>query len=193
MNPEVNWFFNEKTKWQDEYNALRDIFLRSELSEELKWGCPCYTLDGKNVALIHGFKEYCAILFHKGVLLKDKSKLLIQQTKKVQSARQMRFTHLDEIEKKEKTIIAYIKEAIEIEKSGLKVELKKTADYEIPTEFNTVLKEMPELKKAFEALTPGRQRGYLLFFSSAKQSKTRENRIKKSIRKILDGKGLDDQ
>ena len=193
MNPEVNWFFNEKTKWQDEYNALRDIFLRSELSEELKWGCPCYTLDGKNVALIHGFKEYCAILFHKGVLLKDKSKLLIQQTKKVQSARQMRFTHLDEIEKKEKTIIAYIKEAIEIEKLGLKVELKKTADYEMPTEFNTVLKEMPELKKAFEALTPGRQRGYLLFFSSAKQSKTRENRIKKSIQKILDGKGLDDQ
>jgi len=193
MNPEVNWFFNEKTKWQDEYNALRDIFLRSELSEELKWGCPCYTLDGKNVALIHGFKEYCAILFHKGVLLKDKSKLLIQQTKKVQSARQMRFTHLDEIEKKEKTIIAYIKEAIEIEKLGLKVELKKTADYEMPTEFNTVLKEMPELKKAFEALTPGRQRGYLLLFSSAKHSKTRENRIKKSIQKILDGKGLDDQ
>lgn len=193
MNPEVNWFFNEKTKWQDEYNALRDIFLRSELSEELKWGCPCYALDGKNVALIHGFKEYCAILFHKGVLLKDKNKLLIQQTKKVQSARQMRFTHLDEIEKKEKTIIAYIKEAIEIEKLGLKVELKKTADYEMPTEFNTVLKEMPELKKAFEALTPGRQRGYLLFFSSAKQSKTRENRIEKSIQKILDGKGLDDQ
>lgn len=192
MNPDVNWFFERKTKWQDEYNALRDILLESELSEELKWGCPCYTLDGKNVALIHGFKEYCALLFHKGALLKDKNKLLIQQTKNVQSARQMRFTSLDEIKKEEKTIIAYIKEAIEVEKSGLKVKLKKTTEYEIPEEFRTALKEIPGLKKAFEALTPGRQRGYLLLFSSARQDRTREDRVEKSIRKILDGKGLND-
>lgn len=192
MNPDVNWFFERKTKWQDEYNALRDILLESELSEELKWGCPCYTLDGKNVALIHGFKEYCALLFHKGALLKDKNKLLIQQTKNVQSARQMRFTSLGEIEKGKKTIIAYIKEAIEVEKSGLKVKLKKTTEYEIPEKFRTALKEIPGLKKAFEALTPGRQRGYLLFFSAARQDRTREDRVEKSIRKILDGKGLSD-
>ncbi len=192
MNLKVNWFFDKKTKWQAEYNALRGILLECDLTEELKWGCPCYTFNDKNIAIIHGFKEYCAILFHKGALLKDKNKILVQQTENVQSARQFRFKSLDEIEKNEKIIFAYIKEAIEVEKAGLKVELKKTAEYDIPLEFKMALEEMPELKKAFYALTPGRQRGYLLYFSSAKQAKTRESRIEKYIPEILKGNGLDD-
>lgn len=192
MNPVVDWFFEKKTKWQDEYSALRSIILKTELSEELKWGCPCYTLNGNNVVLIHGFKEYCAILFHKGVLLKDNSNLLIQQTENVQSARQLRFKSLKEIKNLESKIITYIKEAIKIEKKGIKVDLKKTTDYKIPIEFKNVLDEMPDVKMAFESLTPGRQRGYLLYFSSAKQPKTRESRIEKQIPKILSGKGLDD-
>jgi uncharacterized protein YdeI (YjbR/CyaY-like superfamily) len=192
MNPKVDWFFDKKTKWQDEYKALRSIILKTKLTEELKWGCPCYTLNGNNVVLIHGFKEYCAILFHKGVLLKDKNNLLIQQTENVQSARQLRFKNLKEIKNLESKIITYIKEAIKIEKTGIKVELKKTTDYKIPIEFKNILDEMSDVKKAFESLTPGRQRGYLLYFSSAKQPKTRESRIEKHIAKILSGKGLDD-
>jgi uncharacterized protein YdeI (YjbR/CyaY-like superfamily) len=192
MNPKVDWFFDKKTKWQDEYKALRSIILKTKLTEELKWGCPCYTLNGNNVVLIHGFKEYCAILFHKGVLLKDKNNLLIQQTENVQSARQLRFKNLKEIKNLESKIITYIKEAIKIEKTGIKVELKKTTDYKIPIEFKNILDEISDVKKAFESLTPGRQRGYLLYFSSAKQPKTRESRIEKHIAKILSGKGLDD-
>ncbi len=192
MNPKVDWYFEKKTKWQDEYSALRSIILKTELTEELKWGCPCYTLNGNNVVLIHGFKEYCAILFHKGVLLKDDSNLLIQQTENVQSARQLRFKSLKEIKNLESKIITYINEAIKIEKTGIKPELKKTTDFKMPIEFKIVLEEMPDVKKAFESLTPGRQRGYLLYFSSAKQAKTRESRIEKHIAKILSGKGLDD-
>jgi uncharacterized protein YdeI (YjbR/CyaY-like superfamily) len=191
-NPETDWFFNKKTKWQYEYNALRSIILQNDLTEELKWGCPCYTINGKNVLLVHGFKEYCAILFHKGALLKDNSNLLIQQTENVQSARQLRFRSLDEIENLESKILAYIKEAIRVEKAGAKVVMKKTAEYKVPVEFKAVLDEMPEVRRAFELLTPGRQRGYLLYFSSARQAKTRESRIEKYVPKILSGKGLDD-
>ncbi|GAB4350199.1 MAG: YdeI family protein [Flammeovirgaceae bacterium] len=192
MNPKVNWFFDKATKWQDAYSELRELILENELNEELKWGCPCYTLDKDNVVLIHGFKDYCALLFMQGALIKDTKNLLVQQTENVQSARQLRFKNLDEVIKNKTTIKSYIKEAITISKSGLKVELKKTTEYKIPEEFQTVLNDMPELKKAFQALTPGRQRGYLLFFSAPKQSKTRESRIEKYIPKILDGQGIDD-
>lgn len=192
MNPQVDWFFNKATKWQEEYNALREIILECNLVEDLKWGCPCYTLNGKNIVLIHGFKEYCAILFHKGALLKDKNKVLVQQTENVQAARQMRFTSLTEIEKQSKLLTVYIKEAIKAEKAGLQVELKKTTAFKVPAEFQTVLEDLPELKMAFLALTPGRQRGYLLYFSAPKQAKTREARIEKYLQHILDGKGLDD-
>lgn len=191
-NPKVDFFFDKDSQWQEEYEKLRTIVLSTGLTEELKWGCPCYTYETKNVVLIHGFKEYCALLFMKGALLKDQQSILIQQTENVQSARQLRFTSIKEIAKLDKTIKAYIKEAIEIEKSGQKVELKKTSEYKMPEEFQLILKEMPDLKKAFNALTPGRQRGYLFFFSQAKQSKTREARIQKYIQQILDGKGLDD-
>lgn len=192
MNPKVNWFFDKATKWQDAYSELRELILENELNEELKWGCPCYTLNKDNVVLIHGFKDYCALLFMQGALIKDTKNLLVQQTENVQSARQLRFKNLDEVIKNKTTIKSYIKEAITISKSGLKVELKKTTEYKIPEEFQTVLNDMPELKKAFQALTPGRQRGYLLFFSAPKQSKTRESRIEKYIPKILDGQGIDD-
>ncbi len=192
MNPKVDWFFNKQTKWQIEYSELREIVLSCGLTEELKWGCPCYTFQKNNVVLIHGFKDYCAFLFHKGALLKDKDAILIQQTENVQSARQIRFRTSKEIEKMKKILKAYIKEAIEIEKSGLKVELKKTTEYKMPVEFKNLLEDMPELKAAFYNLTPGRQRGYLLYFSSAKQVKTREARIEKYVEQILRGKGLDD-
>ena len=192
MNPKVDWFFNKDTKWQQEYELLRELVLDCKLTEELKWGCPCYALDKSNIVLIHGFKDYCALLFMKGVLLKDPKKILIQQTENVQSARQIRFTNLKEIEKLKTTLKTYIKEAIELEKAGLKVELKKPTEFKMAEEFKTALSEMPELKKAFYALTPGRQRGYLLYFSSAKQSKTREARVEKYIPYILDGKGLED-
>ena len=192
MNPEVDWFFNKATKWKEAYNSLREIILECDLDEELKWGCPCYTYNGKNILLIHGFKQYVAILFHKGALLKDKGNVLVQQTENVQSARQLRFTSINEIEKQRKLIITYTREAIQVEKAGLKVELKKTTEYKMPVEFKTVLDDMPELKKAFLLLTPGRQRGYLLYFSSPKQAKTRESRLEKYIPKILEGKGLDD-
>jgi len=192
MNPEVDWFFNKKTKWQEAYDELRQIVLACKLSEELKWGCPCYTYNKNNVVLIHGFKDYCALLFMKGAILKDAKKILVQQTENVQAARQLRFTGNAEIIKMKSVIKLYIKEAITVEKAGLTVELKRTAEYKMPEEFQTVLNEMPELKTAFKKLTPGRQRGYLLHFSSAKQVKTREARIEKYLQKILDGKGLDD-
>ncbi len=192
MNPKVDFFFQKKSPWQKEYGQLREIVNFCKLTEELKWGVPCYTFQNANVVLIHGFKEYCALLFHKGLLLKDKHNLLIQQTKNVQSARQMRFSNVDEINELKEIIIAYIEEAIKIEKAGLKVDLKKVLDYEMPVEFQSALKEMPELKIAFEQLTPGRQKAYLLYFSSAKQPKTRVARIEKYIPIIMAGKGLDD-
>lgn len=192
MNPSVDWFFVKDTKWQDEYTALRTIVLECELKEELKWGCPCYTLNDSNVVLIHGFKDYCALLFMKGSLMKDDKGILIQQTANVQDRRQLRFTTLAEIKKLKKVIKEYIQEAIKIEKSGAKIEFKKTEEFDMPDEFKAVLKEMPDVNAAFKALTPGRQRGYLLHFSAAKQSKTREARIAKYLSKILQGKGLDD-
>lgn len=193
MNPTADFFFNKSTKWQDEYRALRTIALDCGLTEELKWGVPCYTLQNNNIVLIHGFKDYCALLFHKGALLKDEKAILIQQTENVQAARQIRFTSMNEIKRLEKVLKAYIKEAMKVEKAGLKVELKKTSEFKMPDEFRKVLEDVPELKKAFYALTPGRQRGYLLYFSSAKQSKTRESRIEKYFDKILNGKGLEDE
>ena len=192
MNPSVNWFFDKKTKWQEAYQELREIVLSTKLVEELKWGCPCYTLNNNNVVLIHGFKDYCALLFMKGAIMKDPKKLLIQQTENVQAARQIRFTSVEEIIKNKSALRSYIKDAIAIEKSGKKVELKKTTEFKMVEEFQAALKEMKELRIAFEKLTPGRQRGYLLYFSSAKQAKTRNERIEKYIPKILDGKGLDD-
>lgn len=192
MNPKVDWFFNKQTKWQEAYSELRELVLNSGLEEDLKWGCPCYTNGKNNVVLIHGFKDYCALLFMRGVLLKDPRKILVQQTANVQSARQIRFKSVEEILSSKAVIKAYIKEAIAIDKAGLKVELKKTTEYNIPQEFQNVLDDMPELKKAFNTLTPGRQRGYLLYFSLPKQSKTRESRIEKYLDKILSGKGLDD-
>ena len=191
-NPKVDWYFNKERKWQEEVKQLRTIVLSNGLTEELKWGHPCYTLDKNNVVLIHDFKEYCALLFHKGALMKDPKDILIQQTENVQSARQIRFTSLKEIIKLKTTIKAYIKEAIAIEKTGLKVEMKKTSEYKMSEEFKNELNENSELKTAFEALTPGRQRGYLLYFSAPKQSKTRESRVKKYIKQIIDGKGLTD-
>ncbi|MDX2282178.1 MAG: YdeI/OmpD-associated family protein [Saprospiraceae bacterium] len=192
MNPAVDWFFTKKSKWQTAYAELRMLVLDCGLTETLKWGCPCYTHDDNNILLIHGFKDYCALLFMQGALLKDPEGILVQQTQNVQAARQLRFASLEEIEKKQSTILAYIQEAIEMDKAGLKMELKKTSEFAIPEEFQLVLDEMPELKTAFEALTPGRQRGYLLYFSAAKQSKTRTARIEKYLPQILDGKGLED-
>lgn len=191
MNPKANFYFN-KGKWQKETEQLRKIVLDCGLNEELKWGCPCYTLGKSNIVLIHVFKEYCALLLFKGVLLNDPNGILIQQTKNVQSARQIRFTNLKEIIKLAPTLKAYIYEAIEVEKAGLKVALKKTADYEMPEEFKSRLNKMPALEKAFAALTPGRQRAYIFYFSQAKQAKTREARVEKYIKQILSGKGLED-
>lgn len=191
MNPRVDFFF-KSVKWHDEYEQLRMIALDSGLKEELKWGCPCYSLDKKNIVLIHGFKDYCAVLFFKGALLKDPKGILIQQTKNVQSARQVRFTSVKEIIRLGPTLKKYLKEAIDVEKAGLKVTLKKTTDYAVPEEFQVKLAKMPALKKAFAALTPGRQRAYLFYFSQPKQAKTREARIEKYLPQILGGKGLDD-
>jgi uncharacterized protein YdeI (YjbR/CyaY-like superfamily) len=191
-NPKVDWFFKKDTTWKDEYEQLRKIVLDCGLTEELKWGQPCYTLEDNNIVLIHGFKEYCALLFHKGALLKDPKKILIQQTENVQSARQIRFKHLDQIVDMESTLKSYIKEAIKVEKAGLKVAFKKPSEFKMPIEFKNALDAKPALKKAFNALTPGRQRGYLLYFSSAKLAKTREERVKKYSPKILKGKGLED-
>jgi uncharacterized protein YdeI (YjbR/CyaY-like superfamily) len=192
MNSKVDWFFDKATAWQKEYEQLRTICLDCGLIEELKWGCPCYTFDNRNIVLIHGFKEYCALLLFKGALLNDTDGILVQQTENVQSARQIRFTNVREIVKLKKVLKAYIYEAIEVEKAGLKVALKKTSEYKVPEEFQKRLKATPSLKKAFDTLTPGRQRAYLFYFSQPKQSKTRESRIEKSLQQILDGKGLND-
>lgn len=192
MNPEVDWFFNKATKWKEAYSELRALVLGSGLTEELKWGCPCYNNGKSNIVLIHGFKDYCALLFMQGALVKDSKGILIQQTENVQSARQIRFKNVDEIFKMRSTIKSYLKKAIALDKAGLKVELKKTTEYKMPEEFKSVLVDMPELDKAFKALTPGRQRGYLLYFSAPKQVKTRKARIEKYIQHILDGKGLED-
>jgi uncharacterized protein YdeI (YjbR/CyaY-like superfamily) len=192
MNPKVDWFFDKATQWQKEFEKLRSIVLDCGLNEELKWGQPCYTYENSNVVLIHGFKEYCALLFFKGALLGDASGILIQQTENVQSARQIRFTNVKEIVKLEKTLKAYIYEAIEVEKAGLKVVYKKTADYKMPEEFQKKLNKSATLKKAFEALTPGRQKAYIFYFSQAKQAKTREARVEKYVKQILQGKGMED-
>jgi len=192
MNPKVDFYFAKAKKWQAEIEKLRLIVLDCGLTEELKWGCPCYTDQKTNIVLIHVFKEYCALLFFKGALLSDAHHILIQQTKNVQSARQMRFTSTREIAKLEPVIKAYVYEAIEVEKAGLKVEYKKTSEFKIPEEFQNKLDRNKTLKTAFYALTPGRQRAYLFHFSQPKLSKTREARVEKSIKQILKGKGLDD-
>jgi uncharacterized protein YdeI (YjbR/CyaY-like superfamily) len=191
-NPKVDFYFNEAGKWQKEIQQLRTIALGCGLSEELKWGVPCYTYEDSNVVLIHTFKEYCAFLFFKGALLKDPKNILIQQTKNVQAARQVRFTNVQGIDKIKTVLRAYIKEAIEVEKAGLKVNFKKTSEFSIPEEFQNKLDEKPALKKAFQTLTPGRQRAYIFYFSQPKQSKTRETRVEKCIKQILNGKGLND-
>ncbi|HRH49434.1 MAG TPA: YdeI/OmpD-associated family protein [Panacibacter sp.] len=192
MNPEVDFYFEKNEKWKKEIEQLRIIALDCGLNEVLKWGCPCYTYNESNIVLIHVFKEYCAYLFFKGALLNDTSGMLIQQTENVQSARQVRFTDVKEIVKTEKILKAYIYEAVEVEKAGLKVKLKETSDFNIPEEFQNKLEKIPALKKAFNALTPGRQRQYIFYFSQAKQSKTREERIEKYTQQILNGKGLND-
>lgn len=192
MNPKVDAFISRAQKWQAEYEKLRMIILACELTEELKWGVPCYTFEGKNIVLIHGFKEYCAILFVKGALLADPEGILITQTENSQSARQARFTNLQEIVESEAVLGAYIRQAIEVEKAGLKVNYKQIAEFTIPDELQAKFAEMPALKTAFEGLTPGRQRAYLLYFSEPKQAKTREARIEKYRQQILNGKGLND-
>lgn len=191
-NPTVDWFFEKDGQWRTSFAMLRELALDTSLTEELKWGHPCYTLNGKNVFLIHGFNEYCALLFHKGALLKDDHQLLVQQTANVQSARQIRFRSLKEIKDLAPVIRGYMQQAIAVEQIGKKVPLKRTSEFAMPAEFARALKQMPELKKAFDALTPGRQRGYLLHFAGAKQAKTREARIEKNVDRILAGKGLDD-
>ena len=192
MNPKFDLFFTKAKKWKEELEQLRMIILDCGLTEELKWGNPCYTFQNNNIVLIHAFKEYCAILFFKGALLKDSKKILIQQTENVQAARQIRFTNVEQIIKLQPAIKAYIKQAIEVEKAGLKVPLKKTAEFTMPEEFKNKLDKDPALKTAFKSLTPGRQRAYLLHFSQPKQTQTRESRIEKCTPHILNGKGLND-
>lgn len=191
-NPKVDNFINKAKTWQEEYIALRNIVLDCGLTEDYKWMHPCYTLDNKNVVLIHGFKKYCALLFHKGALLKDPKGILIQQTENVQAARQIRFTSVQEIMAMESDLKAYIQQAMEVEKAGLVVSLKTNEDYDMPEELQAKFVELPALKLAFEALTPGRQRAYIFYFSQAKQAKTRVSRIEKYTQQILDGKGLND-
>jgi len=192
MNPKVDAVLSKAKKWQEEFERLRTIILSCGLTEELKWGAPCYTFEERNIVLIHGFKEYCALLFFKGALLKDANGILIQQTENVQSARQIRFTNVREIVKLKPILKAYIHEAIEVEKAGLKVNLKKTKEFKMPEELQNKLDEIPALKTAFYALTPGRQRAYILYFSQPKLARTRESRVEKSVRQILKGKGIDD-
>jgi len=191
-NPKIDPFFAKADKWKEEFQKLRDIVLDCELTEDFKWMHPCYTFQDKNVVLIHGFKEYCALLFHKGALLRDPHGILIQQTENVQAARQIRFTNAQQIDEMQLILKAYIDEAIEVEKAGLQVSYKKNTEYAVPEELQNKFTEIPDLKTAFEALTPGRQRAYLLYFSQPKQSKTRESRIEKYLAHILDGKGIDD-
>jgi uncharacterized protein YdeI (YjbR/CyaY-like superfamily) len=190
--PEVDAYLRKSTTWRKEFETLRTIILGCGLSEQLKWGHPCYTFEKRNIVLIHGFKEYCALLFFKGALLRDADGILIRQTANVQAGRQIRFTDVRDILAMAAILRAYVHEAIEVEKAGLKVKLKKTAEFAIPREFKNKLDEIPALKAAFAGLTPGRQRAYILHFSSPKQSKTRESRIEKCMQQILDGKGLDD-
>ncbi|WP_232372967.1 YdeI/OmpD-associated family protein [Pinibacter aurantiacus] len=190
MNPKADFYFEKDKAWSKETEKLRKIILDCGLTEEVKWGCPCYQYEGTNIVLIHTFKEYCAVLFFKGALLNDPEGILIQQTENVQAQRQIRYTNIKEV--KERILKSYVYEAIEVEKAGLKVQLKKTKEYPVPEEFQAQLNKKPALKKAFEALTPGRQRGYLLYFSQAKQAKTREARIEKYVPQILAGKGLED-
>lgn len=191
-NPKADFFFTKYKKWNGEIELLRKIALDCGLTEELKWGCPCYVFEKKNVVLIHVFKEYCALLFFKGALLKDTDNVLIQQTDNVQAARQIRFTNVKEITKIKAVLKSYIFQAIEIEKAGLKVPMKKATEYKVPEELKNKFGKMPELKAAFDKLTPGRQRGYLLHFAQPKQSKTRESRIEKTVQLIMEGKGLTD-
>ena len=193
MNPKVDFYFEKATAWSRELGQLRTIVLDTGLTEELKWGVPCYTLQGKNVVVIHAFKEYCALLFFKGALLKDTKSILVQQTANVQAARQLRFTSLTDIINRKAVIKAYIYEAIEVENAGLIVPMKKSTEFAIPEEFQKRLDKSATLKKAFSSLTPGRQRGYLLHFAQPKQAKTREARVEKNIPRILQGKGLDDE
>ena len=192
MNPKVDALLSKAEKWQKEFKKLRAIVLGCGLTEELKWGQPCYTFQNKNIVLIHGFKEYCALLFFKGALLKDSKHILIQQTENVQAARQVRFTNAGEIVKLERTLKEYVFQAVEVERAGLKVKKKETSDFKVPEEFQNKLNKVPALKAAFERLTPGRQRSYLFFFSQPKQSKTRVARVEKCMQQILDGKGLND-
>jgi len=192
MNPKVDFYFTKAKKWQEELEQLRMIVLECGLTEELKWGVPCYTFQKSNIVLIHVFKEYCALLFFKGALLNDANGILIQQTKNVQAGRQIRFTNVREIVKMKPVLKDYIYEAIEVEKAGLKVNFKKTTEFIIPEEFQNKLDEIPVLKTAFNALTPGRQRAYILYFSAPKQSKTRESRVEKCMQQILNGNGLND-
>ncbi|UNJ81418.1 YdeI/OmpD-associated family protein [Metabacillus dongyingensis] len=191
-NRKVDGFLRKAKKWKEEFETLRNIVLDCELNEDIKWMHPCYMFENKNIVLIHGFKEYCALLFHKGALLKDPHGILIQQTENVQSARQIRFTNVQEIVEMETILKAYIYEAIEVEKAGLEVNFKKDTEFTIPEELQNKFDEIPALKTAFEALTPGRQRAYILYFSQPKQSKTRESRVEKCMEKILNGKGLND-
>jgi uncharacterized protein YdeI (YjbR/CyaY-like superfamily) len=193
MNPKVDKYLSKAKKWQKEFEKLRMIILDCGLTEELKWGVPCYTFEKRNIVLIHGFKEYCALLFFKGALLKDAKGILIQQTENVQAARQIRFTNVRQIVKMKSILKVYIHEAIEVEKAGLRVNFKKTTDFKIPEEFQNKLDEIPALKTAFDELTPGRQRAYIFYFSAPKQSKTRESRVEKCMLQILNGKGLNDE
>lgn len=193
MNPKTTFFFEKPSPWQACYRLLQKMVLDCGLTEALKWGVPCYTYRNKNVVLMHGFNEYCALLFHKGALLQDPEGILVQQTQNVQSARQLRFTSVKQIQKLEATIKAYIMEAVEVEKAGLQVDLKKTSEFDVPEELLAKFEEDPNFKDAFEALTPGRQRGYLLFFAQAKQSKTRTDRIEKYTQKIFEGKGYQER
>lgn len=193
MQSQAEQFFEKAKRWKEEFQCLREIVCENgSLTEDYKWMHPCYTFQGKNVVLIHGFREYCALLFHKGALLKDTQNILVQQTENVQSARQIRFRNVEAIRRLEPVIRDYIQQAIELQKAGKKVELKKVADYPVPDEFQQALDEDPALQQAFYALTPGRQKGYLFYFNGAKQSATRQTRIEKYYQQILDGKGLDD-
>ena len=191
-NPKVDKFISRAGKWHEEFKKLRTIILDCGLTEELKWGCPCYTLENRNVVLMHGFKEYCALLFFKGALMNDNEGILVQQTRNVQAGRQIRFTNVREITGMKSVLKDYINNAIEVEKSGLKVKMKKTSDYKVPEELQYKLDKIPELRKAFYALTPGRQRGYIYYFSQPKLSNTREARVEKYMKHIIDGKGLND-
>lgn len=192
MNPKVDGFLRQEKKWKEEFEKLREIVLDCELTEDFKWMHPCYTYENKNVVLIHGFKDFCALLFHKGALLQDTHGILVQQTKNVQAARQIRFTNVQEIAELEPILKTYIQQAIEVEKAGLQVNLKEHVEYSIPEELQTRFDEIPDLKTAFDALTPGRQRAYILYFSEPKQAKTRVARVEKCMPQILEGKGLRD-